>query len=325
MKFRTLIFYAGLVAALAGLIFGSSCFRQYRVILPLHGKPTDLVATSCGKIYRMPFTVQLQKLYAQYYENGNIRQITAVLTCTYRQQPTRCVVKINHPAGFLYYQLYIQKYRLPDVRHTGHMELVIIRQPLQGLVYGGLGLMGLCALWQAIVLWIKQLKRQQIRVVSLAAIGIVGILLLFNPVIRQIAVPPILRSIWFIPHVIAYVLAYALLILSFVSSLRMMIRPSETRRQRMSCYLHSGTALFTVGLVLGIMWAKVAWGRFWSWDPKETLALITWVIYMGYIHVLKKCTPSAKINLMVQSIAFLSLLMCWFGIRWLPVGGLHTY
>lgn len=81
--------------------------------------------------------------------------------------------------------------------------------------------------------------------------------------------------------------------------------------------------LLTIMIVLGSIWANVAWGRYWSWDPKETAALVTWLVYGGYLHarVTRGWRGTGSAWLLV--LGFFAILFTYFGN--LFFGGLHSY
>ena len=84
----------------------------------------------------------------------------------------------------------------------------------------------------------------------------------------------------------------------------------------------------TLGLLSGALWAKEAWGHYWSWDPKETWAAITWFCYLSYIHYRLHRKTSYSIALIMLLISFLLLQMAWYGINYLPSAqgvSVHTY
>lgn len=84
-----------------------------------------------------------------------------------------------------------------------------------------------------------------------------------------------------------------------------------------------GYPLMTMVIVLGAVWAEIAWGRYWSWDPKETASLVTWLIYGGYLHarVARGWVGRGAAWLLV--IAFASVIFTFFGNA--IFGGLHSY
>nr|YP_010462550.1 cytochrome c biogenesis protein [Primulina hezhouensis]UUJ36346.1 cytochrome c biogenesis protein [Primulina hezhouensis] len=85
-----------------------------------------------------------------------------------------------------------------------------------------------------------------------------------------------------------------------------------------------GFIFLTIGILSGAVWANEAWGSYWSWDPKETWAFITWIVFAIYLHtrtnIKLQCTNSA----IVASIGFLIIWICYFGINLLGIG-LHSY
>ncbi|MFD6858956.1 c-type cytochrome biogenesis protein CcsB [Rhodococcus sp. NPDC060086] len=85
-----------------------------------------------------------------------------------------------------------------------------------------------------------------------------------------------------------------------------------------------GFPLFGIGIILGAIWAEAAWGRFWGWDPKETVSFITWVIYAAYLHARAtsgwRNTRAAWINIA----GFVAMLFNLFIIN-MVVSGLHSY
>jgi len=88
-----------------------------------------------------------------------------------------------------------------------------------------------------------------------------------------------------------------------------------------------GWPLLTLGVFLGGVWAQTAWGRFWGWDPKETWALITWIVYTGYLHTRMVLGWRGKLSAIASLAGFACVLITWFGVSYLPglAGGLHSY
>lgn len=86
-----------------------------------------------------------------------------------------------------------------------------------------------------------------------------------------------------------------------------------------------GLALMTIGTFLGGIWANESWGRYWSWDPKETWALITVIVYAvaTHTHLVKKLNNYWFFNL-ASVMAFASVLMTFWGVNYL-LSGLHSY
>ena len=89
-----------------------------------------------------------------------------------------------------------------------------------------------------------------------------------------------------------------------------------------------GYCFMTLGMLFGALWAKEAWGHYWSWDPKETWAAITWFAYLVYIHLRTARPRAVRPSLWILVLAFVLLQMCWWGINYLPSAqgtSVHTY
>ena len=142
----------------------------------------------------------------------------------------------------------------------------------------------------------------------------------------------ILQSPWFAPHVIVYMFAYAVLGASAVMALYLLF----FKRKAIAVeefditdnLVYVGLAFMTIGMLFGALWAKEAWGHYWSWDPKETWAAITWFAYLIYVHYRQISTHKPKLALWVLLISFVLLQMCWWGINYLPSAqgsSVHVY
>jgi len=153
------------------------------------------------------------------------------------------------------------------------------------------------------------------------------IITICKPEVQSQALMPVLQSVWFIPHVAVYMFAYAAIgcatVLAFLELINFKHKgyKENTKNTKVNCDLlvQIGTAALGIGLCLGAIWAKKAWGQFWSWDIKEIAALITWVIFLLYIHLLKFQKINRKLLLILVLIGFLSLQFTWYGVKYLPV------
>ena len=85
-----------------------------------------------------------------------------------------------------------------------------------------------------------------------------------------------------------------------------------------------GFPFLTIGIIAGAVWANEAWGSYWSWDPKETWALITWLIFAAYLHFRLIIGWDAKDTAILASIGFFVVWICYLGVNFLGQG-LHSY
>jgi cytochrome c-type biogenesis protein CcsB len=85
-----------------------------------------------------------------------------------------------------------------------------------------------------------------------------------------------------------------------------------------------GLPLISIGIITGAMWAKESWGAYWQWDPKETAALFSWIVYLAYMHLHTRNAWRGLRTNWVSVIGFLSILFCYFGVN-IWISGLHSY
>lgn len=85
-----------------------------------------------------------------------------------------------------------------------------------------------------------------------------------------------------------------------------------------------GFPLLTIGIIAGAVWANEAWGAYWSWDPKETWALITWLVFASYLHARIVKGWEGKQSAILGTAGFFSVWICYLGVNFLAQG-LHSY
>ncbi len=152
---------------------------------------------------------------------------------------------------------------------------------------------------------------------------------------------PALHSVWFVIHIVAAAIAGAAFNVGGLLSVLYLLRSRAERRGTVTGYLARipdarridllayrflafAFPLWTFTVAAGAIWAEYAWGRYWGWDPKETWALVTWVIYACYLHA--RSTAGWR-GTKAAVIAVIGLASFWFnfvGIN-LFVSGLHSY
>jgi cytochrome c-type biogenesis protein CcsB len=85
-----------------------------------------------------------------------------------------------------------------------------------------------------------------------------------------------------------------------------------------------GFPFLTIGIIAGGVWANEAWGSYWSWDPKETWALITWIVFATYLHSRITKGWEGKKTAILGSLGFFVIWVCYLGVNFLGKG-LHSY
>jgi cytochrome c-type biogenesis protein CcsB len=146
---------------------------------------------------------------------------------------------------------------------------------------------------------------------------------------------PALRSYWLALHVSLVFIGEGFFTVAFVAGILYLVsfrrrgpRQSE-RLMRLDTLIYQAIAIgfpfFTLGgLFFGAIWAKHAWGRYWGWDPKETFMLVTWLVYVLYLHVRVQRHWRGRRAAWLAVIGFLLALFTFAGVNFL-IRGLHSY
>jgi cytochrome c-type biogenesis protein CcsB len=144
---------------------------------------------------------------------------------------------------------------------------------------------------------------------------------------------PILNQTWLLPlHVSCAIIAYGLFALGFVCGALFLVGrrwaaslvPSADTLDRLGYHAAlAGFCFMTAVIVIGSIWAQIAWGSYWSWDPKETSALVTWLIYGVYLVTRLALGWRDSRSAWFLVIGFLAVLVTFFGNYFF--GGLHSY
>ena len=175
-------------------------------------------------------------------------------------------------------------------------------------------------------------KYSWIQAFSLVVASVFIFINIFKPEIHSKNLMPALQSIWFVPHVTAYILSYSFLSAAAISAVILLW---QYKKQKETATLEAftdnlvyvGFGLLMTGLLIGAIWAKEAWGHYWSWDPKETWAFVTGASYLIYIHVRLRESRPKKFTLWLIIFSFIFLMITWKGVAYLPSaqGSVHVY
>lgn len=136
---------------------------------------------------------------------------------------------------------------------------------------------------------------------------------------------PVLHSPWLTTHVSLIMVSYSLFAFMAVIAAVDLVKRDARLDALNRLMLYPAEIFLAIGIFLGAIWANQSWGTYWSWDPKEVWALISMLIYCVPLHagslpVMRK----AKVHDIYLIIAFLSILMTYFGVNYL-LGGMHSY
>ncbi len=154
-----------------------------------------------------------------------------------------------------------------------------------------------------------------------SAIALVGALCMpLQATWRQM---PALQSPWFAPHVIAYVVSYGLM--TVVALLTLASLRSEERLRAADALVRLALPFMTFGLWSGALWADAAWGGYWAWDIKEVWSLLTWSIYLLYLHV-ERYPAFAGWRRPLILLGFAAVVITFLVVNLLPrIESMHSY
>ncbi len=137
---------------------------------------------------------------------------------------------------------------------------------------------------------------------------------------------PALQSSWLTVHVITCFIGYSAFAVAFLASaIYLFKKAKDSFLEDISSKLISfGFIFLTIGVITGAIWANEAWGTYWSWDPKETWSLITWMIYAIYLHGKFARGWKGKTLAWISVLGFTAVIFTYFGVSFL-LSGLHSY
>ena len=149
-----------------------------------------------------------------------------------------------------------------------------------------------------------------------------------EPLVPALDNPPLLTV-----HVAMAMIAYGVLAISFAAAVGYLLQGQSDRFAWLPSHrvldevayrsVVIGFPIFATMIILGSYWASIAWGRYWGWDPKETSALVTWLIYAVYLHARSQASWRGRPAALILVIGFGAVLFTYFGN--LFFSGLHSY
>ena len=304
------------------------------------GEPSDIYFSNNPgegiKQRKLPFTLSLQKFDIHLYEGtNNIKDYSSQFRVTDGNEMEEAKVSLNKIYTHGSYRFYQASY---DEDEMGSV-LAINSDPFGiPVTYCGYFLLFVSLIWILLDTkggYRKLLKRsyQQFRnllmvVFCLVGIGFIFLIYHFSHIDFSTGErAPILNSPYFCVHVSVIMMSYVLLILTCLCGILGICWRSRQERMRDLSHLFLYPALTTMGfgIFIGAIWANVSWGNYWSWDSKETWALITLAVYALMLH--NRALPAFNRPMFFHCyavLAFLCVLITYFGVNFL-LGGMHSY
>ncbi len=343
----SLLSHLGLFLAMTAATLGNADMQRLKMIV-VRGEAEWRAMTPQLQVVEMPIAIELREFIMEVYDNGKPKRYASdVQILTRTGKSIHAIVEVNKPVKVEGWKIYQYSYdtQKGPMSQTSILELVC--DPWLPVVYVGIYLMlagAVCFMLRSIP-WAggwRRAREHPRRALSIAVlIGAVFFCVHhFMPILHSDTLVPALQSPWFRPHIIAYMLAYTLMGSAAVMALYQLVRDralssspltvSSPRggREGVGSLVFVGLSLITIGMLFGALWAKEAWGHYWSWDPKETWAAITWFSYLVFVHYRQIPAHKPKLALWLLLISFALLQMCWWGIKFLPSAqetSVHVY
>ena len=306
--------HLGLFLALTMATLGSADIQRVKMICSV-GEPEWRALTQGQTIKEMPIAIELKKFIMETYDDGKPKRYASeiqILTQSGKRSTSgrfdtskniETTIDVNKPYEVDGWKIYQYGYDTQMGAQSQISILELVSDPWLPWVYAGFYMMlAGAALMTLMVLWrrLRTATRKALWIyLALAVFASLFAYFFFDSYNTKTLVPA-LQSPWFAPHVFVYIFAYCLL-----------------------------------GVAVVIAWWKQvddlvyeAWGHYWSWDPKETWAAITWIAYLVYIHYRQLPQQRNRLALWMLIASFVLLQMCWWGINYLPSAqgsSVHTY
>ena len=313
--------HLGLFIALTTATLGSADMQRVKMITAI-GEPEWRAMEQSGAIKEMDIAIELKKFIMETYDNGAPKRFASeIQILTKSGKNIETIVEVNKPYEVDGWKIYQYGYDTQMGAQSQISILELVSDPWLPWVYAGFYMMlAGAALMTLEVLW-RRLRNATSKALGVY-FGLFVIASLFSYFFfdsyNTKTLVPALQSPWFAPHVFVYIFAYTLLGVAVIIAWWKLADD----------LVYVSLAFLTIGMLFGALWAKEAWGHYWSWDPKETWAAITWIAYLVYIHYRQIPLHRERLALWMLIISFVLLQMCWWGINYLPSAqgsSVHTY
>jgi len=322
----------GLVLVLLGGMLGAVVQTDVKMVVDTHASER-VGYTDRGEAVVVPFSLQLEDFRIDYYEDGlSPKQYTSAITLAplgwrsasdgtskRAEGGEKGLVSVNHPFRYRGWWIYQHDY---DRAQGDYVVLQLVRDPWLWLVYVGFVLMTTGAIMQTRKAW----HSWKVLPIALLVAAVFAVLSLMRIELGHL--PPALRSLWFFPHILIYMIAYSLMAIALILEIAIPLmakkRPCPSWGKGLGKGLFAtASALLLIGMLCGAVWAKEAWGQYWTWDAKECWAAVTWLLSVLAMHI----PPRKWWNTVAIALAFGAMQVTWYGVNYLPSApySMHTY
>jgi ABC-type transport system involved in cytochrome c biogenesis permease subunit len=323
-RLSVVLLHLSLVVILLGALL--THLTAVRGVVPLRkGIPTNEYLTRDMYLHQLPFTICLEDFEMQFYEGSDMPSDYISHVRIDGEPVTISMNNIASKNGIRLYQMDFD----PDLEGS----ILSMNSDPWGtpVTYVGYALLFVTLVWMladpkgGFRYELSQLRNHRTALTVFAVAILVCFIFLMNHFLGKYSPEnhplPVLNSRLLPIHIATIMMAYTLLFFIFLSSLVGIIKSKfrQTTLHLSQLLLFPAIAFLCYGIFIGAIWANVSWGTYWSWDPKETWALITLMVYAVPAH------RSIRMNRHVyMTLAFLTILITYFGVNFF-LGGMHSY
>ncbi len=321
-RFSPRLIHTALAVIAAGAVITALCREQGQMHLRKSGEGESN--------FELPFSVSLDGFKVECFPGTKVpADYVSRITIHDGDRETRLRISMNRIGRYRGWRIYQADY---DSDRRGSYFSFIHDPYGTGTVYAGYALLlaGMLlyscrrkSLWGTARAAVSKKMKAGI---ALAAAGFMIFMVFFF--LHKYRQPlPVLRT-WLLPvHVAAIMTAYMTFLVCSVIGIAALIVPGKRNHLRSLSLtlLYPACFLLVFGIIVGSVWSNVSWGGYWSWDPKETWALITALVYVAPFHV--RFFPflrQPKVYHIFMVCAIVCVAMTWFGVN-LFMGGMHSY
>ena len=323
-RLSVVLLHLSLVVILLGALL--THLTAVRGVVPLRkGVLTNEYLTRDMYLHQLPFTICLENFEMQFYEGSDMPSDYISHVRIDDEPVTISMNNIASKKGIRLYQM--------DFDSDLQGSILSMNSDPWGtpVTYVGYALLFVTLVWMladpkgGFRYELSQLRNHRTALMVFAVAILVCFVFLMNHFLGKYSPEnhplPVLNSRLLPIHIATIMMAYTLLFFIFLSSLVGIIKSKlrQTTLHLSQLLLFPAIAFLCYGIFIGAIWANVSWGTYWSWDPKETWALITLMVYAVPAH------RSIRMNRHVyMTLAFLSILITYFGVNFF-LGGMHSY
>lgn len=196
--------------------------------------------------------------------------------------------------------------------------------------------------WGVVLIYLIIEFIYKLNILGLFASGITMATIMYSATLSKEIEPlmPALQSHWLTFHVLCFVFAYGAFALSFGGGIIYLIlsylkkgKDEEVKKGTLNLktielliykIIAFAFPFLTLGIITGAIWANNAWGSYWSWDPKETWSLITWLVYAAFLHARYNYKWKGNVTAVISIVGFAVVMFTYLGVNFL-LAGLHSY